>query len=326
MSAEKESQTSERGPEFVRVITPRVGILPDDTWAVGWQQPEGRIVWHHFPDVWRVFRQNERVMKQFLGIPLTEEEIREARSDPALGSSLPRIESALIILGETPQAQDLARQVATLMSFSVNQRTSAEELSSELRRLRSKLSPWVRNRFKSSARQKLTEAAQAPTLAELQLASAEASEALLRRASEGMSIVASLFQRAGKILEYVDEQEQQTEWLRMAVGAVLREINQAQKSGNVSDSTREVWQTHFYGGRGVLEPTLAIRGNPYAQIVKRPEVTQLQGLKGAMEQGDLAAVEKRFSAAYVVLHQVSRDRKDREASGVCQRYRIGKAR
>lgn len=322
---ERPLRTQEQGPGFIKTIdrTGRVGILADDTWAVGWEQPGRKLVWHRHGDVWRVLRQNERVTQGFLGVPIVGEG-QEARSDPTLGVSLPELQSVLLISGEIQKGQQLAQDVATLMSLSINQRTPASEITARLDHLRKGLGP-VKNAFKVLGKGKLTEAIEAQTILQKHLATTKAFEAFTNRAGEGMSIVGSLMGRASTILEWVDEQEREFRRLKDKVGAMLIEI----KNGPVSNQTQELWQFGLFGSNSTLARVLAIRGNPYAELTKRQELTDLTKLRGTMETLPLSpdgikVVEKRCGAAYLVLHNATMGWQDREASGAYERYRTKK--
>lgn len=322
---ERPRGSEEIKPNFIKIVdkTGRVGILEDDTWMVGWGKPDGQTVWHHHSDVWRVLRQNERVIQKFLGIPINIEEGQEAQKDPSLGASLPDLSSALLIFGEIQKAQQLTTDIITLMTLSINQRTPVTQLSDELKRLSSKLSNKVVNEFKVMAKGKLIEAGNVGTVARAQLLALEATEALMHRTREGASIVNSLLQRASGVLAWVDEQELQIRRLRNAVGAVLIEIKTAQdRGGTIAPQTRKIWKSHFFGSVNELEPTLSIRGNPYSEIVNRPEIKRLRLLKEAIENDDIEKVDGRFSQAYPILDRVLKDREDREASGKYERYRV----
>lgn len=326
-SQEVQPRSHEQRPAFIETIdrTGRVGILEDGTWSVGWQHSEGHVVWHRHENVWRVFRQNERVIQRFLGIPLSLEEEQEAKTDPNFGTSLPNLRETLLILGETQKAQQLTREITTIMSLSVNRRTPSQQVTEELNQLRSRLSPKARNEFKVQARQKLTEASKAESVADMHISSTEAFDALLLRAREGMSIVSSLLRRGAVILDWVDNQERTIEVLQNAVGAALREIKIAQSRGTVvGPQAVEAWQSRFGGQTDVLQRVFAIRGNPYAQIVRRPEITRLNSLRETIGQMNIALIERRLEDAYPILDQVLKDRNDREASGAYERYRTKK--
>jgi len=323
-SQEIQPRSYEQRPTFIETIdrTGRVGILEDGTWSVGWRQSGGEIVWHKHQDVWRVFRQNERVIQRFLGIPLETQEEQEVKTDPNLDISLPNLRETLVIFGEMQKAQQLTQEITNIMTLSVNRRTSSEEVATGLNQLRNRLSPNVRNEFKMLARQKLTEASEAQRIAEIHISTTEAFDALLLRAREGMSIVSSLFRRGTLVLDWVDKQEKTIEVLRNAVGAALREIKIAQTRGTVvGPQAVEAWQSRFGGQTDVLNPVFAIRGNPYSQLVKRAQITRLNGLSELIESRDIGLIERRLENAYPILEQVLTDRKDREASGAFDRYR-----
>jgi len=325
MATPQESQPRPQDvqPQFVEVIDRygKVGISEDDTWRVGWKVRD-RTVWHKHQDIWRVFRQNERVIQRFLGIPLNAEEVQESKNDPDINASLPNLNDTLFILGEAQKAQELSRDITTIMSLSVNRRTTAQKVTGELSRLRGKISPNVRNELKVLARQKLSEASSSTNIADIQLTSLEAFDAMLLRTREGMNIVSSLLVRGAYILNWVDNQENTIEVLRNAVLSALLEIRRAQESGrSVSNASVESWQNRFGGQTDVLGRTFKIRGNPYAQLVNRPEIRRLGNLQNAMEQHDINLIQRRLESAYPVLDQVLKDRKDREASGLFDRYR-----
>lgn len=322
---ERPSGSEEIKPNFIKIVdkTGRVGILENDAWMVGWRKPDGQTVWHHHSGVWQVLGQNERVIQQFLGIPINVEEKQEAQKDPSLGASLPNLSEALLIFGEIQKAQRLTTDITTLMALSINQRTPVAQLSDELKRLSGKLSNKVVNEFKVMAKGKLIKAGDVETVAKAQLLALEAAEALMYRTREGASIVNSLLQRASGVLAWVDEQELQIRRLRNAVGTVLIDIKTAQGHGGIiTPQIRERWKSRFFGSANELEPTLSIRGNPYSEIVNRPEIRGLCLLKETIETDDIEKVDGRFSRAYPVLDRVLKDREDREASGKYERYRV----
>jgi len=225
-------------------------------------------------------------------------------------------------LGETQKAQELAKDITTIMSLSVNQRTAAEKVTEGLSRLRDKFSPNVTNQLKVLARQKLLEASSSTNIADIQLTSLEAFDAMLLRTREGMSIVSSLLVRGAYILNWVDEKENTIEVLRNAVSSPLIEIRRAHESGrSVSNASVKSWQNRFGGQTDVLGRTFKIRGNPYAQLVNRPEIKRLGNLQNAIEQRNINLIQRRLEDAYLVLNQVLKDREDREASGLFDRYR-----
>jgi len=311
-------------PSFVESIDRgrRVGVLEDDTWMVGWQQPGGKILWHHHSDVWRVFRQNTRVISKFLGIPIDVGEVEEATSDPSIGISLPQLQEALIIPGEAQKAQELARSITSLMTLAINERTPASIFADKINSLRERLSPIVRNPHKVQTRQRLIEAETAERVADAQTATMDALASILSRAHESVSISGTLFRRAGEILEWVDKQERQIERLKNAVGAALLEIRVAKAKGiPVGPNSTEAWKDRFGGQTDILASTFRIRGNPYAAVVRRSEIIRLGSLREIIDAGNISLVEQRLSEAYPILYQVVRDREDREASGLYERYR-----
>ena len=313
-------------PQFVEVIdrSGRVGISEDDTWRVGWKV-RNRTVWHKHQDVWKLFRQNERVIQRFLGIPLNAEEEQESKNDPSFDTSLPNLNSTLFILGETQKAQELSRSIASVMSLSVNHRTPAHIIKEQLNRLRDKFGPNIRNELKLMARQKLSDASNSTNIADMQILSLEAFDATILRAREGMNIVSSLLVRGAYIVNWVDVQENTIEVLRNAVGAALREIIIAGESGrSVSDATFESWQSRFGGPTDILKRSFAIRGNPYAETVNRSQIKRLGNLQNAIEQRNIGLIQRILEGAYPTLDQVLKDRKDREASGLFDRYRTGR--
>lgn len=320
---ELQPRPQDEQPRFVELIdrSGRVGITEDDTWRVGWRV-QNKIVWHKHQDVWRVFRQNERVIQRFLGIPLTTDEIQESKEDPDFKASLPNLKDTLFILGETQKAQELSRDITTIMSLSVNRRTPAQKVTQELNRLKDKLGPNVRNELKLLARSKLSEASSSTNIADMQLSSIDAFDAMLLRSREGMSIVSSLLLRGAYILNWVDKQENTIEVLKNAVSSPLIEIRRAQEHGTpVLNTSVELWQSRFGGQTDVLDRTFKIRGNPYAQIVNRVEIQRLGNLKSAIEQRDFNVIQRRLENAYPILDQAVKDKKDREASGLFDRYR-----
>ena len=322
-SQESQPRPLEVQPQFVEVIDRygRVGISEDDTWCVGWRVKD-RIVWHKHQDIWRVFRQNERVIQRFLGIPLNAEEVQESKSDPDINASLPNLKDTLFILGETQKAQELSRDITTIMSLSVNRRTPAQKVTEQLSRLRDKISPNIRNELKVLARQKLFEASSSTNIADMQISSMEAFDAMLLRARDGMRIVSSLLVRGAYILNWIDKQENTIEVLRNAVLSALIEIRRAQENRiSVSSTSIESWRSRFGGQTDVLDRTFKIRGNPYAQIVNRSEIKRLGTLQNAMEQHNINLIQRRLEGAYPILDQALKDRKDREASGLFDRYR-----
>lgn len=328
MSQERLTKRETR-PQFKIIATVdktgRVGIIEDDSWVVGWQQPNGELVWHKHADIWRVFRQNLRVIQSFLGVPIDEREAEESKSDPNLGVSLPRLKDQLIIFGETQKAQELAKRIDTIVSLAVGQRTPMSEILPQIERLRDQLSPKVRNEFKVRARQKLAEAAQTKNIAQFQTRALEAFAALLERAHEGASIVGSLIARASSILEWVDTQELQIETLKHAVGAALVEIKIAEGERRpVSQNSLEIWKFRFLGSANVVDKVLAIKGSPYAAIVRRSEIVNLRNIEESLEGADIALLQRRFEAAYPIIQKVKMDRGDREASGFYNRYRLSK--
>jgi len=317
---ESQPRSLEEQPQFVGLIdrSGKVGISEDDTWRVGWKVRD-RTVWHKHQDIWRVFRQNERVIQRFLGIPLNAEEVEESKNDPDFNASLPKL---IFILGEIQKAQELSGDITTTMSLSINRRTPAEMVTRELTRLRDKFSPNVRNELKLLARQKLLEASSSSNIAEMQLSSIEAFDAMVLRARDSMSIVSSLLVRGAYILNWVDEQENTIQVLRNAVSAPLIEIRRAQESDkSVSDTSVELWKSRFGGQTDVLGRAFKIRGNPYAQLVNRREIKRLGNLQNAIEQHDINLIQRTLEGAYPVLNQALKDREDREASGLFDRYR-----
>lgn len=326
MTTSKESQPRSQNeqPKFVHVLdrSRRVGISGDDTWRVGWRV-QNKIVWHRHQDIWRVFRQNERVIQRFLGIPLNAEEVVESKEDSEFSASLPNLQDTLFILGETQKAEGLSRDITTIMSLSVNRRTPAQMLTEELTRLRDKFGPNVRNEHKLLAKQKLSEASSATNVADIQLSSLEAFDAAISRARQGMDIVSSLLLRGADILNWVDAQENTIEVLKNAVSSPLIEIRRAQEHGTpVLNTSVELWQSRFGGQTDVLDRAFKIHGNPYAQIVNRVEIQRLGNLKSAIEQRDFNLIQRRLENAYPILNQAVQDKKDREASGLFDRYRI----
>lgn len=322
-SRESQPRPQEDQPQFVKVIdrSGRVGILGDDTWRVGWRV-QNKIVWHRHHDIWRVFRQNERVIQRFLGIPLNEEDLRESKDDPDFNASLPNLKDTLFILGENQKAQEIATDITTIMSLSVNRRTPAQTVKQELNSLKDKFGPNVRNELKLLARQRLSEASNSTNVADIQLSSLEAFDAAILRARQGMDIVSSLLLRGAYILNWVDEQENTIEVLKNAVLSPLREIRRAQETGkSVSNTTIELWQSRFGGQTDVLDRAFRIHGNPYAQIVNRPEIQRLGSLQSAIQKHDIKLIQSGLERAYPILDQAVKDKKDREASGLFDRYR-----
>ncbi len=298
--------------KFIRTFGPRdrVGILPDDTWVVLFEQPNHRLVPHRHQDVFSVLTQNKRVIQRFLGVPVKES--AESGHDPELRVSLPQLRE-LIIWGETQKAQNLAGEIVDLMSLSINLNTPHEELKMRLQRLKRTLGPGVRNEFKVKALGKLQEAEQAPTIAGLHVSSAGAYESLLLRAMEGMSITASLMDRAANLLGWVNEQENELGRLKNSLGAALREMDH----GTVP---LDIWQQWHFGlfGRGedgMLERISRIRGNPYHEIVNKPEIRRLARLNETMQnpltEDSLALVQRRFQDAYPILFNVEEQRQKR---------------
>jgi len=81
------------------------------------------------------------------------------------------------------------------------------------------------------------------------------------------------------------------------------------------------WKDRFGGQTDILASTFRIRGNPYAAVVRRSEIIRLGSLREIIDAGNISLVEQRLSEAYPILYQVVRDREDREASGLYERYR-----
>jgi hypothetical protein len=140
-----------------------------------------------------------------------------------------------------------------------------------------------------------------------------------------MDIVSSLLIRGAYIVNWVDEQENTIEVLRNAVSSPLREIMIAQKSRkSVSNTTIELWQSRFGGQTDVLQRAFKIRGNPYAQLVNRAQIKRLGNLQNAIvQQKNINLIQRILEGAYPILDQALKDRKDREASGLFDRYRTG---
>lgn len=301
----------------------KVGIMDNDTWVVGWQQPNGEIVWHKHSDVWRVFRQNVRVIERFLGTPLDEKDVNEAAKDPNLGISLPQVRDELVILGEVQKAQELALKIQRVVTQSrVN---PMAQILPEIRAVGQQLSPRVTNQFKVLARQKLDEATSARNIPKAQVNALEAFSAMLDRAHEGASIISSLIQRASTILEWVDEHERKIDRLKTAVGAALVEIRIAQSQGReVSQNTVESWLSRFSGSTNILDAIFAMRGNPYALEAKRREIVNLRNVPELIDGNDITTVKKRFEEAYPTLQRIMQQRHEREASGSYNRYRLPK--
>lgn len=309
----------QEGPKFIAILdkTGRVGMLENNTFMVGWEQPNGRLAWHPHQDIWRLFRQNERVIQRHLGIPI--EESSEPGSDPKIGMSLPQLQDHLervMVPGAISQAQRLAQRVGNLITVVAYEQIPSDEVSKELRGISRELGQ-VRNELKVVAKGKTQQAAAAETSADFIEPSSEAHDAFAELAKQGMSIVRSLYVRADTILEWTDQQERQIELLRTAIGAALKEIER----GSTSDQVRSLWSERLFEPYNLLEQTLKIRGNPYAEIVNRPGVTHLRGLKEAIKQGDLTFVQRGFNNAYVELAKVGQDKKAREATGIYIRYK-----
>lgn len=306
-------------PKFIAILdkTGRVGMLENNTFMVGWEQPNGRLAWHPHQDIWRLFRQNERVIQQLLGIPIKESS--ETGSDPKFSMSLPQLQDHLkrvMVPGEISKAQQLAQRVGNLITIVAYEQIPSEEVSKELLLISRELGK-VRNELKVVAKGKTQQAAAAETSADFIEPSSEAYDAFTELANQGISIVRSLYVRADTILGWTNQQERQIELLGTAIGAALVEIAR----GSTSDQVRSLWSERLFEPYNLLEQTLRIRGNPYAEIVNRPGVTHLRGLKETIKQGDLAIVQRRFNDAYVELDKVAQDKKAREAAGIYKRYK-----
>ena len=318
-------QTPDQRPHFIRTIdrTGMVGIMPDDTWKVGWNQPDGRIVWHTHQDILGVFRQNERVIQRFLDKPIIDEsQQEEARTDPSLGVSLPDLMNIVMIRGEIRFAQDLSSRINRLRSLLFDHRIPVTVIIVELNGIRREIGPHVKNPLKVGALTHLAFAQTAQTVEEVQQYSAEAYEALLLRAYEGTSIVTSLLRRGGEIIKWVDQQELLIRNLKNAVGAALVEILRAkERSEPVRRQSIELWKDRFGGITDILRPSFEIRGHPYAGLLQRRELLPLKEVRSVIDSGDVARVERIFSAAYPVLDNAVKDWEDREKSGRYGRYR-----
>lgn len=323
MTAEQRPGRGQEEPKIVRTIDKkgRVGILPENTWVVGWEQPNRRIAWHHHKDIFRVLRQNDRVILRFLGVPLKQEEQQEGVHDPSLGFTLTELRGVLQIPGEVGWAQGIVTSISTIMTLSVDPRTPGQDIVSLLRDLRKRIGP-VKNKYKVLGADELTEAAGANSSFQRHLTTGKAFQTFIDREEECMKIVGSLIERGGVVLDWVDRQEEQISRLKNAVGAVLREIDTSRKSGKaISEDVRRLWIFEFFGSDNKLDATLKIIGNPYAAVVNKDEVRRLRLLQGTMEAGNLETVEKRFREAYIELDQVLKDREVREKSGVYDKYK-----
>lgn len=323
MTVEQRPGKNHEEPNIVQAIDKkgRVGILPDNTWAVGWEQPNRRIVWHHHRDIFRVLRQNDRVIGKFLGVPIRQEEQQEGIYNPSLGFTLTDLRDVLKIPGEVDWAQGIVVSISNIMALSVDPRTPGKDIVSFLLNLRERIGP-VKNEYKVIGKGKLTEAAGANSSLARHLTTAEAFQTFIDREGECMRIVSSLIERGGVILAWVDSQEEQIRRLKNAVGAVLKEIDTSKKDGKaISEDSRRLRIFRFFGLDNVLDATFKIIGNPYAAVVNKNEVRRLGLLRDAMETGDLKTVEKRFREAYIELDQVLKDRETRERSGVYDKYK-----
>lgn len=323
MTAEQRPGRAQEEPKIVQTIDKkgRVGILPDNTWVVGWEQPNRRIAWHHHKDIFRVLRQNDRVILRFLGVPLKQEEQQEGVHDPSLGFTLTDLRDVLQIPGEVGWAQGIVTSISTIMTLSVDPRTSGQDIVSLLRDLRKRIGP-VKNKYKVLGADELTEAAGANSSFQRHLITGKAFQTFIDREGECMKIVGSLIERGGVVLDWVDRQEEQIRRLKNAVGAVLSEIDTSKKGVRViSEAQRHLWTSRFFGSNNELDATFKIVGNPYAAVVNKNETRGLRRLQGAMETGDLETVEKGFRKAYIELDQVSKDREAREKSGVYDKYK-----
>lgn len=323
MTAEQKPGKGPEEPNIVLTIDKkgRVGILADNTWVVGWEQPNRRIVWHHHGDIFRVLRQNERVIGEFLGAPIRQEEQQEEVHDPRLGLTLADLRDVLIIPGEVGWAQGIVVTISKIMTLSVDPRTPGKDIVSLLLDLQNRIGP-VRNKYKVLGKDKLTEAAGANSSLARHLTTAEAFQTFIDRERECMSIVSSLIERGSVILGWVDTQEDQIRRLKNAVGAALREIDISKKTGQaIGEDLRRLWIARFFGSNNELDPTFSIIGNPYAAVVNKKEVQRLGSLRDAMETGSLGIVEKRFGEAYIEFDQVSKDREARQKSGVYDKYK-----
>lgn len=312
-------------PQFVKSFGARVGFVEDNTWVVLWQQPDKTLVSHLHRDVWSVLEQNERVIRQFLGLPI---EGGQSSNGPKLSISLPDLHRRIMIKGETQKAQSLALNIANLMSLSTNEHTPMQELQQGLRELEERLGPKVRAERKVKALGHLMKAAQAPSILEMHRQGIASYENMILRAGEGMSITRALMNRAVELLIWTEEQENTLRSLRNNVGAALLEMGH----GRRLFLDQEMWYITLFGtDLNPYTPVTALRGNPYWEISQRREIKHLGDLKPMMQQtigvgrnplneDQLRLVKRRFEQAYKVLDTVVKERDARHKSGKWDRY------